>query len=69
MKLFYAYHEKHIDVWGIYVVENTDELMQVLATEVEKDKDYIRNNFIYSELSHFTNNVTGKKYKVVLEEL
>lgn len=69
MKLFYAHHQNYLEDWGVYAVENADQLMELLANEEEKSIDYIRENYIYGEMAQYTNFKTGKKYKVVLEEV
>ncbi|PZT57439.1 hypothetical protein [Paenibacillus silvae] len=69
MKLFYAHHQNYSEDWGVYAVENADELMQLLADEEEKSVDYIRQNYIYGEMSQYINVKSGKKFKVTLEEV
>ncbi|GAV11329.1 hypothetical protein [Paenibacillus sp. NAIST15-1] len=69
MKLFYAYHEKYIEDFGVYAVKSSDELMEILAKEENKEVTYVRQNYIYGEMTQYINERTGKKYKVVLEEV
>ncbi|MGM1044825.1 MAG: hypothetical protein ACQEXX_01625 [Bacillota bacterium] len=69
MKLFYAHHEKYPEDFGVYAVEDSNELVEFLAKEENKDTDYIREHYIYGEMAQYTNEKTGKKYKVILEEV
>jgi len=69
MKLFYAHHQNYMEDWGVYAVKNSEELMELLAEEAEKSVDYIKHNYIYGEMSQYTNEKSGKKFRVVLEEV
>lgn len=67
MKLFWAHHERYPEDIGYYPAQNADHLMEILAEERERTIDYVRENFLYAEVSMLVGH-DGKKYKVQLIE-
>lgn len=67
MKIFWAHHEQYPEDISYYPAENADNLMEILATERERSVAYVRENFLYAEISLLTG-PDGKKYKVQLIE-